>query len=101
MCDFGGHFSISVAIFRPFQARGHFPFSFPFSPDFCAGPVSHSSEKNKGGWKTQGRGKHTIKPLPKNGFGPPPPMTRFPPPFVHALSFSLEQTCTDQTNPTF
>ena len=29
------------------------------------------SEKNKGGWKTQGRGKHAIKPLPKNGFGPP------------------------------
>ena len=29
------------------------------------------SEKNKRGWKTQGRGKHTIKPLPKNGFGPP------------------------------
>ena len=29
------------------------------------------SEKNKGGWKTQERGKHTIKPLPKNGFGPP------------------------------
>ena len=34
----------------------------------------------------------------------PPPMIRFPPPFVHALSydsFSLEETGTDQTNPTF
>ena len=31
------------------------------------------SERNEGGWKTQGRGKHTIKPLPKNGFGAPPP----------------------------
>ena len=40
------------------------------------------SEKNKGVWKTQGRGKHTIKPLPKNSFGPPPPMIRFPPPSV-------------------
>ena len=32
---FGGHFSISAAIFRPFQAGGHFPFFFlPFSPGF-------------------------------------------------------------------
>ena len=29
------------------------------------------SEKNKGRWKTQGREKHTISPLPKHGFGPP------------------------------
>ena len=35
-------FSISAAIFRPFQAWGHFPFSFPFFRDFCSGPVSHS-----------------------------------------------------------
>ena len=28
-------------------------------------------EKNKGGWKTQWRGKHTIKPLTENGFGTP------------------------------
>ena len=47
--------------------------------------------KTKGG-KTQGRGKHTINPLPKNGFGPPPLMIRFPRPFVHAMSFSLEET---------
>ena len=59
------------------------------------------SEKNKGGWKTQGRGKHTIKPLPKNGFWTTPPMIRFPPPFVFALLFSLEETSTDQANPTF
>ena len=39
------------------------------------------SEKNKRGWKTQGRGKHTIRPLPKNGFGrPPPTYDTFPPP---------------------
>ena len=38
------------------------------------------SEKNKGGGETQGRGKHTIKPLPENGLGPPPLMIRFPPP---------------------
>ena len=68
----------------------------------------HPSEKNKGGGgnsgegKTQGRGKHTIKPLPKTGFGPPPPMIRFPPPpFVFALLFSLEETGTEQGNPTF
>ena len=36
------HFSISAAIFRPFRAWGHFPFSFPFFRDFCSGPVSHS-----------------------------------------------------------
>ena len=29
-------FSMSLAIFRPFQAWAHFPFSFPFSRDFCA-----------------------------------------------------------------
>ena len=39
---FSPFFSISVAIFRPFQTGGHFPFPFPFSPDFCAGPVSYS-----------------------------------------------------------
>ena len=57
--------------------------------------------KTKGGGKTQGRGKHTINPLPKNGFGPPIYDTIPPPPFVHAMSFSLEETDTDQTNPTF
>ena len=36
-----------VAIFRPFQAGGHFPFSFPFSPDFCTGPVSHSVDGHR------------------------------------------------------
>ena len=43
--DFGlilAIFSISAAIFRPFRAWGHFPFSFPFFRDFCSGPVSHS-----------------------------------------------------------
>ena len=43
--DFGlilAIFSISAAIFRPFQASGHFPFSFPFFSDFCSGPISHS-----------------------------------------------------------
>ena len=34
---FLGPFSISVASFRPFQAGGHVPFSFSFSPDFCVG----------------------------------------------------------------
>ena len=59
-------------------------------------------EKQRGGGKTQGRGKHTIKPLPKNGFGPPPHLWYdFPPPFVYAMSFSWEETGTNQTNPTF
>ena len=34
--------SMSAAIFRPFQAWGHFPFSFPFFRNFCSRPVSHS-----------------------------------------------------------
>ena len=52
------------------------------------------SESGKGG-------KHTIKPLPKNGCGAPPPNDMFPPPSVPALSFSSEETGTDQTNSTF
>ena len=63
-----------------------------FEPDFFADVVSGfvssflwgkkcpDSETNTRGWKTQERGKHTIKPLPKNGFGPPPPYDTFPPP---------------------
>ena len=57
-------------------------------------------EKQRGGGKLRG-GKHTIKPLPKNGFGPPHLWYDFPPPFVYAMSFSLEETGTNQTNPTF
>ena len=39
-------FSISPAIFRPFQAGGHFPF-FPFFSHFCTGPVSHSVDGHR------------------------------------------------------
>ena len=55
--------------------------------------------KLRGGWKNRGRGKHTVKPLPKNGLGPPPPpMIRFAPPrFVYALSFPLRKRA--QTRP--
>ena len=31
--------------------------------------ICRTSEKNKEAWKTQGRGKRPIKPLPKNSFG--------------------------------
>ena len=53
--DFGlilAIFSISAAIFRPFRAWGHFPFSFPFFRDFCSGPVSHSvnGHFNRNSW---------------------------------------------------
>ena len=44
---FRSHFSSPVAIFRPFQAGGHFPKSLPFSPIFCAGPVSHSVDGHR------------------------------------------------------
>ena len=50
----------------------------PTQTGLCSG--GPKSEKNKGGWKTQGRGKHTVKPLPKNGFGPPPTYDTFPHP---------------------
>ena len=55
-------------------------------------------------WKTQGRERHTVKPLPKNWFWSPPPMIHFPPPPVCSrpvISISLEGTGTDQTNPIF
>ena len=67
----------------------------------CATGSATAQRKTKRRGETQGRGKHTIKPLPKNGFGPPHLWYDFPPPFVHAMSFSLEETVTDQTNPTF
>ena len=44
---------------------------------FFSALIISNFRENKRGWKTQRRGKHTIKPLPKNGFGPPPPMIRF------------------------
>ena len=56
------------------------------------------SEKSKGGGGTRGRGKHSIKPLPKTGLDPPT-YDAIPPPFAHALSFSLEEPGTDQTHP--
>ena len=46
--------------------------------------LAEESESSKGGWKTQERGKHTINPLPKNGFGAshlwclPPPLCSLP-----------------------
>ena len=39
---FSGPLSILIAIFRPFRACTHFPFSFPFFRDFCSGQDSHS-----------------------------------------------------------
>ena len=57
------------------------------------------SAKKQRGRETQGRGKHTIMHLPKNGFDPLTYDTFSPRPSVHALSFSLEKTGTDQTNP--
>ena len=67
----------------------------------CVYTVCLFRDKERG-WKTQGRGKHTIKTPPKNGFGPHTHDTfPLPPPFAHAMSFALEDTGTDQTNPTF
>ena len=53
-------------------------FSFEFSS--VVGKLS-LREKQRG-VENSGGGKHTIKPLPRNGFGPPPPMIRFPTPHL-------------------
>ena len=58
-------------------------------------------EKQRG-VENSGEGKTYHKSPPQKRFWIPPLMIRFPPPpFVHAMSFSLEETDTDQTNPTF
>ena len=61
---------------------------------------SLDQRKTKGGGENSGERKTYHKSPPQNGWTPPL-MIRFPPPFVHAMSFSLEETDTDQTNPTF
>ena len=65
--------------------------------------LTYVREKTRG-VENSGEGKTYHKtPSPKTVLDPPPPMIRFPlpPSFVHALSFSLEGTGTDQTNPIF
>ena len=66
--------------------------------DLVLGVGVFSRLPSKGVWKTQERGKHTIRLLPKNSFGS---MIRSPPPCVHALPFPLEDMGNDQTIPTF
>ena len=53
--------------------------------------------------ENSGEGKHTIKPLPKNGFGPPPTYDTFfpPPPVCFRPVVSLQETGADQAKPTF
>ena len=53
------------------------------------------------GVESSGEGKAYHKTPPSQNGLDPPPTIRFPTPFVHALSFSLEEAGTDQTNPTF
>ena len=54
----------------------------------------HVREQQRG-WKTQERGRHTIRPLPNH------PRYASPPPLVHGLSYALEEMGTDQSNPIF
>ena len=49
-------------------------------------------DKQRGG--NSGEGKTYHKSPPPKRFWTPPLMIRFPPPFVHAMSFSLEETGT-------
>ena len=61
-----------------------------------------NSESGRGGWKTQGGGgKHIVKPIPKNVFGPPHLRYVPPPLFGDSLSSPLKERGTDQTNPNF
>ena len=62
--------------------------------------MSSVREKQRRG-ENSGGGKTYHKSPPQKRFWTPPLMIRFPPPFVHAMSFSLEEMGTDQTNPTF
>ena len=57
------------------------------------------SESSKGGWKTRGGGEHTVKPLPKNMIGsPPPPYDTIPPRlFGDSLSFKRKEAPTRAT----
>ena len=64
-------------------------------------PCTKNQRKTKGGGKLRGGETYNKTPPQKRFWTPPPHMIRFPPPFVHAMSFSLEGTGTDQTNPTF
>ena len=63
-----------------------------------ATPEAPLEEKNKVGVENSGEG---IKPLPQKRLWTPPTYDTIPLPFVHAMSFSLQETGTDQTNPTF
>ena len=56
-----------------------------------------ATEKQRGGGKLRGGENIPWIPSPKNGFGPPHLWYDLPPPFVHAMSFSLEETGADQT----
>ena len=58
-------------------------------------------EKQRG-VENSGEGKTYHKAPSQKRFWTPPPYDTFPPPpFVFALLFSLEETGTDQANPTF
>ena len=57
--------------------------------------------ENRWGGKTGGQETYHKTPPQKRFWTPPTYDTIPPPPFVHAMSFFLEETGTDQTNPTF
>ena len=69
-----------------------------------SGPFFHTANQRKTeGVESSEEGKTHHQTPPQEPFWtpPPPPVIRFPPFFVHALSYSLEGRDTDQTNPTF
>ena len=53
-------FSFRWPFFGPFQARSYFPSSFPFSLDFCTGPVSHSVDGHR---RRKSRARHNLPRL--------------------------------------
>ena len=68
---------------------------------FSLPPLGLVRERQRGGGKLRGEGKTEHKTPPQKRLWNPPPPILHSPPFVHALSFPLEETGTDQINPTF
>ena len=65
---------------------------------FLGTPDFREKRRGGGGWKTQGRGKHTIKTLPpKKRFWTPPPMIPFPLPLFTPCHFPWRERA--QTRP--
>ena len=74
-------------------------FSFPKLDDSqYGGPGIARNQRRTKGVENLREGKTYHKTPPQKRFWTPPPLKRFPPPLVHALSFALERMGTDQSH---